>query len=63
MINKLSDVAENVVGTFQYVGASATRAGAVFAWLIEAGVAGDLSRAAESFARAAGIVDRLAMSD
>ena len=37
MIDKISDVAANVVGTFQYVSASATGAGAVFGWLIEAG--------------------------
>jgi hypothetical protein len=63
MLDKITDVAANVIGTFEYVSASGTTAGAVLAWLIEAGVAGDLSRAADSFARAAEIVDRLAMSD
>jgi hypothetical protein len=63
VIAKISDVTANVVGTFQYVGASPTGAGAVLAWLIEAGVAGDFTEAAKSFARAAQIIDHLAMSE
>jgi hypothetical protein len=61
MIDKIRDVRANVIGSFQYVSASPTAAGAVLAWLIEAGVAGDLKLAAESFAEAAAIIERLAM--
>ena len=61
MMDKISNVRANVVGSFQYVGASPASAGAVFAWLIEAAVAGDLKLASDSFARAAEIIDRLAM--
>jgi hypothetical protein len=61
MMDKISDVRANVVGSFQFVAASPTSAGAVLAWLIEAAVAGDLKLASASFARAAEIIDRLAM--
>jgi hypothetical protein len=60
-IDKIGDVRANVIGSFQYVGAWPTTAGAIFAWLIEAGVAGDFKLAADSFARAAGVIERLAM--
>jgi hypothetical protein len=61
IIDKIGDVRANAIGSYQYVGASPTTAGTVFAWLIEAGRAGDFKRASESFAQAVGIIDRLAM--
>jgi hypothetical protein len=61
IIGKIAIVKANAPGTFQNVGELASEAGTVFAWLIEVGVAGDFVRAAECFARAAAIVDRLAI--
>jgi hypothetical protein len=60
MREKLARVIENTPGTFTRVTDSTAGAGTVFGWLMEVGDAGDLIRAAEAFARAAAIVDRLA---
>ncbi len=60
IIEKIANVKADVAGTFENVSELPSAAGTVFAWLIEVGVAGDFIRAAECFARATAIVDRLA---
>jgi hypothetical protein len=50
----------NAPGSSEYVADLGSRAGTVFGWLLEAGGTGDFAKAAESFARGAEIVDRLA---
>jgi hypothetical protein len=62
MAHKMRRVVENVPGTFEYVSDLATGAGTVFGWLFEVGVAGNFVQAVESFSRAAGIVERLAVT-
>jgi hypothetical protein len=60
MMEKIAAALANAPGTSQYVADLGSRAGTVFGWLLEAGRAGDFAKAAESFARGAAIVDRLA---
>ncbi len=61
-VAKIAAVKANVPGSFEYVSDLPDKAGSVFGWLIELGSAGDFVRAAECFAHAAGIIDRLAMT-
>jgi hypothetical protein len=49
-------------GSSEYVADLGSRAGTVFGWLLEAGGAVDLAKAADAFARGAAIIDRLAMT-
>ena len=51
----------NTMGAFEFVANSTFKAGSVFAWLIELGVAGDFIQAVKCFAGAAAIIDKLAM--
>ena len=59
MAEKIARTLEGDDSAFELT-ASAIGPGSVFGWLLEAGAAGDFSRATEAFARAAMIVDRLA---
>jgi hypothetical protein len=61
MAEKIGAVITNTPSTFEYVADTKAQPGAVFGWLLELGVSGDFKRAAECFARAAAIVERLAM--
>ena len=61
MAGKISDVAANAPGSFEYVGDMPAKAGTVFGWLFDAGTSGNFKEAASSFARAAAIIERLAM--
>lgn len=60
MAEKITGAIANAPGSSQYVADLGSRAGTVFGWLLEAGGAGDFTKAADSFARGAAIVDRLA---
>ena len=60
MAEKIRSALANVPGSSEYVGDLGSRAGIVFGWLLEAGGSGDLTKAADAFARGAAIVDRLA---
>jgi hypothetical protein len=60
MLEKLTRALAHAPGSSEYVADLGSRAGTVFGWLLEAGQAGDFAKAAESFARGAAIVDRLA---
>jgi hypothetical protein len=62
MAEKIAAAAGDTAGTFEYVADKASGPGTVFGWLLEVGAAGDFVRAIGCFARAAVIVDRLAMS-
>jgi hypothetical protein len=62
MAEKIRSALGNAPGSSQYVADLGSRAGTVFGWLLEAGGAGDFTKAADSFARGAAIVDRLAIS-
>jgi hypothetical protein len=62
-IERIAGVAANRPGTFQNVSDLAFSPGTVLGWLIELGVAGDFTGAADCFVRAAAILDRLAMID
>jgi hypothetical protein len=61
VMERIAAVKANVPGTFQNVSDLPSTPGRVFAWLLEVGRVGDFVRAAECFARASRIVDRLAM--
>jgi hypothetical protein len=58
----MSTALANVPGSSQYVVNLGSRAGTVFGWLLDAGGGGNFIKAAESFARGAEILDRLAMN-
>jgi hypothetical protein len=60
MRGQINRAVANAPGSSEYVADLGSRAGTVFGWLLEAGGAGDFGKAAESFARGAAIVDRLA---
>jgi hypothetical protein len=62
MAEKITRALANASGSSAYVADLGSRAGTVFGWLLEAGGAGDLAKAADVFARGAAIVDRLAMT-
>jgi hypothetical protein len=62
MAEKISSALANAPGSSQYVADLGSRAGTVLGWLFEAGRAGDFTKAVDSFARGAAIVDRLAMN-
>jgi hypothetical protein len=62
MAEKIGSALANAPGSSQYVADLGSRAGTIFGWLLEAGGAGDFTKAVESFAHGAAIVDRLAMS-
>jgi hypothetical protein len=59
MAEKLASAGTGDETAFEYV-ADSRGPGTVFAWLIEAGGAGDFDQAADAFARASEIVNRLA---
>jgi hypothetical protein len=61
MAAKIREVATGAPGSFEYVGETPAKAGTVFGWLFDAGISGNFKEAASSFARAAGVIDRLAM--
>jgi hypothetical protein len=62
MTEKIRSAVANAPGSSQYVADLGSRAGTVFGWLLDAGDAGDFAKAADSFARGAAIVDRLAQN-
>ena len=62
MAAKITHVAADTKGTFEYVSDVADGPGSVFGWLMELGSAGDFIHAAEVFGRGAAIIDRLAHS-
>jgi hypothetical protein len=62
MREQITRALANAPGSSEDVAALGSRAGTVFGWLLEAGGAGDFAKAAESFARGAAIVYRLAMN-
>jgi hypothetical protein len=59
MAEKIARVEAGDATAFEYV-ANSQGPGTVFAWLIEAGAAGDFNQAANAFARASEILHRLA---
>lgn len=61
LVETIARVKANIPGSFEYIGDGPFIAGSVFGWLIELGNAGDFVRAAECFAGATRIIDRLAM--
>jgi hypothetical protein len=62
MAGKIAAALSNVPGSSRYVEDLPKGAGKIYGWLFNASRAGDFSRAVESFARGAAIVDRLAMN-
>lgn len=62
MAAKIRDVAANAPGSFEHVGDTPAKAGTVYGWLFEAGNNGNFTQAANPFARAAEVINRLAMS-
>jgi hypothetical protein len=60
MAEKITRGLSNATGSSEYVTDLGSGAGMVFGWLLEAGGAGDFTKAADSFARGAAIIDRLA---
>jgi hypothetical protein len=62
LVKHLHAGASGEPGSFEYFADTATTAaGGVFGWLLEMAASGDLVQAASVFARASGIIDRLAV--